>query len=265
VFEEMRFAEFYAGLRRPRPIYFVELAPLPGQGLLLVDNRFSAFCLRDRLPPEGSAGGVRLTPANQTRLQRVVQALLRDFDRSWADVHPVRAHLRKITTYPFRARILNPYESCLVAQIHLAGRNVSARLTWCLPRVMLEPVLPALRGGAVLPPLLPPSLQEAQAAEPPGRETVLNWLSYGLQLRMGQLTVGATARHLAVGAVMPLRVEPGNAAVVELEGRPVLRATPGAVEGRYAFRVDATYEEPGGPIADPTRFRPLRWRSAPGE
>ena len=33
VFEEMRFSTFFATLRRPRPIYFFELAPLDGTSL----------------------------------------------------------------------------------------------------------------------------------------------------------------------------------------------------------------------------------------
>lgn len=258
VFEEMKFSTFYATLRRPRPIYFVELAPLPGTALFVVDNRFSAFCLR-----QARAGGeVKLTPANQARLQGVVQRLLADFDASWAGVHAVHTRLRKITTYPFRARILNPYESCVVAQIHLAGHNISSRLTWCLPRPMLEPVAERLQDSRVLPPMEP----GAAGGAGPSEETVLDWLNYGVQLRMGQMRVAEAAQRLAVGAVVPLQSAPGQPAVVEVEGTPVLSASVGEVEGHYAFRVEGAYEPPAPkPLADPAQFRPLHWPEAAAE
>jgi len=262
VFEEMKFSTFYATLRRPRPIYFVTMEPLPGMGLFVADNRFSAFCLRRASGPADEAGEVKLTPANQARLQGVVQALLADFAQCWQDVEPVSPHLRKITTYPFRARILNPYENCLVAQIHLAGHNISSRLTWCLPRPMLEALLPRLRESTVIPPVL----SEGQEPEQPSEATVLHWLNYGVQVRVGQVSVADAAEQLAVGAVVPLRVEPGSRAVVEVEGTAVLRASVGEVEGHYAFKVEGVYEPPSrSAVADPARFQPLRWPAAPAE
>lgn len=273
VFEEMKFATFYGTLRRPRPIYFFALEPLPGTGLFVVDNRFSAFCLRQDAPRaaaggagQGSAGqagaapgAATLTPANQARLQRVVQELLADFGRCWADVEAVQPRLRKITTYPFRARILNPYENCLVAQIHLAGHHISSRLTWCLPVPMLEPLLERLRERRVIPPVQLP----AGGAGHPSEATVLRWLNYGVQVRVGQLSIADAIERLEVGAVMPLQGAASGEAVVEVEGTPVLRASLGDVGGRYAFRVEGALAPPEPAVlADPTRFRPLRWREA---
>lgn len=260
VFEEMKFATFHSMLRRPRPIYFLELEPLPGMGLFVVDNRFSAFCLSQG--EDGTGADRTLTPTNQERLQRVVQALLADFARGWKDVQPVTARLRKITTYPFRARILNPYENCLVAQIHLAGRNISSRLTWCLPRPMLEPVLERLQSYTVIPPVQ----SETPQAGSPSEETVIGWLNYGVQVRMGQISLATAAEHLAEGAVVPLQVEPGRGAVVEVEGLPVLRAAMGEVDGHFAFQVQGIYEPPSRTaLADPSRFQPLQWPTARAE
>jgi len=256
VFEEMRFSTFFATLRRPRPIYFFDLAPLEGTSLFVVDNRFAAFCLRHG---RGAGNEAKLTPVNQARLQRVVQVLLADFAACWADVYGVTARLRKVTTYPFRARVRNPHESCLVAQIHLAGRNLSSRFTWCLPRQMLEPVLDRLRESTVIPPL-----QMDVGGERLAKSSVLRWLNYGVQVRMGQMSIAEAASGLAVGAVLPLEAEAGP--VVEVEGRPVLRASVGQVEGHYAFHVEGAYEPPQrSQLVDPRRFRPLEWPDATAE
>ena len=256
VFEEMRFATFFTTLRRPRPIYFFDLAPLQGTSLFVVDNRFAAFCLR-----HGSGAGreSKLTPTNQARLQRIVQVLLAEFAACWADVQPVEARLRKVTTYPFRARVRTPHEMCLVAQVHLAGANLSSRFTWCLPLQMLEPVQERLRERTVIPPL-----QMEARGERLSEESVLRWLNYGVQVRMGQMSIAEAASGLAVGAVLPLESEAGP--VVEVEGRPVLRASMGQVEGHYAFHVDGRYEPPQrSRFVDPRQFRPVQWPAATGE
>jgi flagellar motor switch protein FliM len=254
----MKFSSYFSSLRHPRPIYFIALEPFHGTGLFVVDNRFAAFCLKRAGSLSDDGTTPRLTPQNQARVQGVVQRMLADFDHSWAGIHPVRTRLKKVTTYPFRARILNPYDPCLVAQIHLSGRNISSRLTWCFPRAMLEPVLPRLRESRVIPPLGMEGRPEGGI--PP--ERLLEGFHYGLQVRVGQVEVPIVPGALKVGQVVSLEGEAAKA-VVEVEGRPVLVGSVGEAGGHYAVRVDGAYDPPRkGPLVDPAAFRPLQWPSA---
>lgn len=262
VFEEMRFSTFFATLRQARPIYFISIAPFHGTGLFVVDNRFSAFCLRQITERSQPATHAKLSPQNQSRLQRVVQRMMEDFDQSWHDIHRIETRLQKITTYPFRARVLNPHEPCLVAQIHLSGHNISSRLTWCLPRTMLEPVLNRLKQSKVIPPLG----LERRPHDHLDETRLLEHLRYALHLRVGQVDLGEAAGRLEVGNVMALHSEPGGDAVVEVGGNPVLLASVGEVQGRYAFKVNAAYTPPRKTAAvDPSAFKPLQWPAAISE
>jgi len=263
VVEEMRFASFFGILNRPRPIYFIGLEPFEGTGLFAVDNRFSAFCLlQANGEDEPPASSPRLSPNNQMRLQKIVQRLMSDFDESWRGVHPdVHTHLRKITTYPFRARILNPYEYCLVAQIHLSGHEISSRLTWCFPRSMLSPILPQMMENRVIP---PPSLEHHEAAL--DRDTLLETMRFPMRARMGQVGVAKALRDLRVGEIVPLEQTIGIDAVVEVNGQPLMVASVGEVEGRTALKIKGGYEEARpSPLRREDEFTPIFFPEAPGK
>lgn len=259
--EEMRFATFYASLRGPRPIYFVGLEPLEGSGLLVLDNRFANLCLHTGGEPPPGAGpdALTLAPHNQGRLQRVVQRLMGDFDAAWADVYPVRARLRRITTYLFRARILSSYERCLVAHVHLSGHRLSARLSWCLPRILLDPVLDRLETGRVIPSVIverrPPRLGER--VRPEG-------LHYRLAVNLGHLEPAPRQTALQVGQTVPLGRPVGEEAVVTLNGTPVLTGQVGEARGHYAVKLTGPYRESRRAVPlGAESFHPIRWPDAP--
>lgn len=256
VVEAMKFSAFHATIRHPRPIYFFGLPPLEGTGLLVVDNRLAAFCLRSETAGEAMP---RLTPENQRALQAVVQELLRAFETCWADVHPVRSELRRVTTYPFRARVLNPYEPCLVAQVHLSGRELSSRLTWCFPRPMLEPLLSRLRGGRVLPPA---TLPGRHGGAPLSEAAYLGQTRFRLTAQAGTVNPRRLMGRLQPGQVLPLDAPSDGAAVVAVEGRPAALGEVGTTDGRYALRLQRPYVAEERPETPPEAFRPIRWPRA---
>jgi flagellar motor switch protein FliM len=258
VVEEMRFTDFFRSLKRARPIYAFALHPFPGQGLLVLDNRFANLCLYGSVQGagerEGGADRVRLTPENQERLQRVVQTMMERFDAAWADVHPVRTQLRKVTTYLFRARIFNAYEPCLVAQLHLSGEHLSARLLLCLPKFMLAPVLERLQQVHVVPSLA----QHAAPLVPP--ERLLGPASYEVGASVGTLSATLGPDRFRVGSVFPLTSPAGGEVLLDVNGTPLLVGEVGESNGRYAVRVTGTYP-PAAPAASPPSapFQPIRW------
>lgn len=258
IVEEMKFSTFYRSLKRPRPIYFFSMEPFAGEGLFVLDNRFSNLCLN------GEKGGTdgdrqRLAPHNHGRLQQVVQQMMADFELCWADIHPVSIRLNRISTYLFRARILNPYESCLVAQIHLSGQQVSSRMIWCFPRVMLEPVLETLSKSRVVPSLVVDRAQEVSVD--PGN--LLANTDFRMGVRMGSFDPSRSREAFKVGSVFPLDNPVGGDAVMDINGRPLLVGKIGEVEGRYAVKVSGTYAEQRRPISrDPESFRAITWPDA---
>ncbi len=259
IVEEMKFSAYYGSLNTPRPIYLFELEPFRGQALFVVDNRFAGLCL-DAAGGQGGSGQ-RLDPQNHERLQQVVQRMMMDFERSWVNVMEVKTHLRKVTTYLFRARILSPYEPCLVAQVHLSGAEASARLTWCFPRIMLEDALNRLGPQRVIPSLYTERIPDTHI----DRGQLLNQTPYRMTVNLGSLDFRQAQPGLRVGAVLPLFNEVGGDAVLKVNGAPLLVGSVGEVRGRYAVKVTGSYQHRRQAlIAEPGAFSEIQWPQAPG-
>lgn len=258
VVEEMKFSAFFGSLKAARPIYIFGLDPLPGQGLFVLDNRFAQLCLDGE---EGEAGGAerQLSLENQGRLQSVVQQMMADLDESWANVLDVKTRLRKVTTYLFRARVLNAFEPCLVAQIHLSGSEASSRLTWCFPRVMLESVLGTLGARPVI-----PSLYASPTAEEEGRaERFIEESSYDLRVKLGSVDFTRATAGLDIGSILPLSEGAGSEAVIEVNGAPMFVGSLGEVQGHYAVKVTGAYtEQPELPRKLDGPFQSIQWPKA---
>jgi len=253
VVEEMRFSTFFETLKTPRPLYLFTLPPLKGRGLLVLDNRFAHLVVSRQGADKGPQA---LTPQNQKLLQNTVQRLMVDFNQCWADVHPITTKLEKVTTYLFRARILNGYEPCLVAHIHLSGHQIDARMSLCLPRVMLETVLRDLEQRQLV-----PSLSLGEASEKPDTAQLLEETPFRLRVTLGQVET-PLGPELTVGKVLPIRSAVGGEAVVEVNGQPMLVGTLGDSNGQYAVKVTGTYQQrKRRPVSKDAPFKPLHWPS----
>lgn len=258
VVEEMKFSAFYGSIKTPRPVYVFNLEPFQGDGLFVVDNRFASLCLNAGAGAEGepARSNQGLSAGNHDRLQRVVQQLMADLDESWADIVDVKTRLKKVTTYLFRARVLNAFEPCLVAQIHLSGAQASARLAWCFPRIMLEPILPQLTKRRIIPSLYPG--RAANAAMESSR--LLEQLNYRLRVNLGSVNLQEGSHGLRVGSVLPLANDVGGQAVIQVNGAPVLVGNVGEVQGSYAVRVTGPYApQPRSVQPSPGAFQAIRW------
>lgn len=259
VAEEMRFSAFFSTLNSPRPIYIVGLDPLPGQGLFVLDNRFAQLCLNGQ---DGPGQSEQLTAENQGRLQQVVQQMLLDLDECCADVLDVKTRIKKVTTYLFRARILNPYEPCLVTQIHLSGAQASSRLTWCFPKVMLESVLGDLQTRNVIPSLY----LDRKSSGPKDPSALIERSVYRVGVKMGSIDLKRAAQGLKVGNVIPVTNEVGGEAIVSINGAPLLVGSIGRLKDRYAVKITGSYAartRPGGKSA--AAFEPVQWPATSGD
>ena len=206
-------------------------------------------------------GPLNLGPENQRRLQKVVQAMTSDFDTCWADVLGYSINLQKITTYLFRARVLNAYEPCLVAQIHLSGAEASARLIWCFPRVMLESVMDQLTNAQVVPTLYHERVKPS--GETPGE--MAEKITYGLGVSLGSVNLTHGGKPFGVGSVLPISNDSGADAVIHINGIPVFVGSIGEVDGKLAVRIAGDYDKQK-PLktADPAKFSRVSWPNVKG-
>jgi len=253
VVEEMKFSTFFASLKKPRPIYTFEINQLAGQGLFVLDNRFAKLCLEESHDAVQETD--HLSPQNQRKLQEVVQALIREFELACEDIFPVSITLKKITTYLFRARILNPHEPCLVAQIHIAGQENSSRLIWCFPKVMLDPIIRKKQADPTVPTLYPERILPRDG----DTERFMEKTQFRLGITMGTVNISA-GKGIRVGDVLPIANDLGGEVMVRINDQPLIAGRIGKTGERYAVKISGTYQERKKSVREKgTGFEDISW------
>ncbi|GIT03101.1 MAG: hypothetical protein CM1200mP28_03600 [Deltaproteobacteria bacterium] len=56
---------------------------------------------------------VQLMREHQKSLLSLVRPGVTDFERSWLNIAQVELNLNRVTIYPYRAKVMLPYEYCL--------------------------------------------------------------------------------------------------------------------------------------------------------
>ena len=67
--------------------------------------------------------------------------MITDFERSWLNIAQVELNLNRVTIYPYRAKVMLPYEYCLVFCIKLSSGEFNSNFTLCLPLTGIDSLL----------------------------------------------------------------------------------------------------------------------------
>ena len=176
--EQYRFEEFFSSISK-QPIYIFETHN-QSRGLFLVDNAFfNVYVLKsyseeitadpeeehtegkfvgglyDTIKKEITSVGskmangkvlnrhslVQLMREHQKSLLALVRPMITDFERSWLNIAQVELNLNRVTIYPYRAKVMLPYEYCLVFCIKLSFGEFNSNLTFCLPLTGIDSLL----------------------------------------------------------------------------------------------------------------------------
>ena len=268
--EQHRFEEFFSSISN-QPIYIFETHN-QSRGLFLVDNAFfNVYVLKsyseeiaadpDKNHTEGGLVGglyntikkeiisveskmtngkvlnrqslVQLMREHQKSLLALVRPMITDFEKSWLNIAQVELNLNRVTIYPYRAKIMLPYEYCLVFSIKLSSGEFNSNFTLCLPLTGID--------------LLFTPIEKKKLIEPESMEyyfphvkkhfnELLDNMEYSVVAELGSTDLSGTQGKLEEGQVLPLVNKDGNV-TVRINGSPVLKGTTGESDGNYSVRV----------------------------
>lgn len=240
--DQMTFEEYCRMLPSPCVVGVVNLKPLPSKALLELHPTLS-FPVLDRLfgGPGRQAEKVRpLTEIEQTVLGNLMNGILRVLAESWSKIATIQPSVQVIENNPLFVQVLAPNEMVVVVTLEARLGSQNGPISFVLPHLMMEPVLPKLSthrwfGSA-------PSPELAL-----GRQTVLGGLS---RVQVELTAVLGTARvamrellNLEVNDVIALETPAGGEIRVLVEGKPKFRARPGRSGKHLAFQITAHMEE----------------------
>ncbi len=291
--EQYRFEEFFSTISK-QPIYIFETHN-QSKGLFLIDNSFfNVYVLKSyseeiAADPEeeqsegGLVGGlydtikkeitsvgsnlengkvltkqplVQLMREHQKSLLALVRPMITDFESSWLNIAPVELNLNRVTIYPYRAKVMLPYEYCLVFSIKLVSGKFNSNFSLCLPLTGIDSFITPNDKKK----LIEPESMEYYFPHVKGHfNDLLNNMEYSVVAELGSTDLSGINGKLEEGQVLPLDNRDGNV-TIRINGSPVLKGTTGESDGNYSVRViRGVYDKKPSSIQQNREFKQAAW------
>ena len=268
--EQHRFEEFFKSISK-QPIYIFETHN-QSRGLFLVDNSFfNVYVLKsyseeiatdsmeeksegglvgglyDTIKKEITSAGsnmedgkvlkrhslVQLMKEHQKSLLALVRPMITDFEKSWLNIAPVELNLNRVTIYPYRAKVMLPYEYCLVFRIKLSLGEFNSSFSLCLPLTGIDPLHTPIEKKKLIE---PESMEYYFPHVKKHFNDLIDNMEYSVVAELGSTDLSGVKGKLEEGQVLPLENRDGTV-TIKINGSPVLKGSTGESDGNYSVQV----------------------------
>lgn len=180
------YVDYTSGLSVPSAIHVLELAPLSGTGLLVMDTSFLYLGVDSRFggpcrPPVVSHQRA-FTRSERLILETCQDVVLRDLSATWREVEPIEFKLQRLE---FDARYLEMMPAStdmLASRFEIQFGNEKATLSLVIPRSTMQPIEARLTGSEYRP------TEDAQRWREALQESVLD-VELDVQVTLAQVPV----------------------------------------------------------------------------
>lgn len=144
--EQQSYSEYLKGLPNPSVLFTINMYPLPGSAIFEI-NPSVAFPVIDRQlggigEPLAEARGI--TEIEQKILDGFVRLVLTDFCEVWQPIVEFDLDVIGCETRPQLSQIVAPNEVVISVVLHVRIGETRGAISFCLPAITLEPILPKL-------------------------------------------------------------------------------------------------------------------------
>jgi flagellar motor switch protein FliM len=231
----MKYAEFVRNLVVPTNLNLVQIKPLRGMGLMVLEPTL-VFQTVDQL--FGGHGkfhtrveGRDFTATEMRIIQRLLDIVFDCYRRAWQPVFPLECEYVRSEMNTQFANIATPTEVVVATSFSIDQGSGSGDFHLCMPYAMLEPIRSVIYDTV-----------QADRSEADNRwMALLTTHLYGaeVELTANLANTAVTLRQLMSlqrGDVIGVELEPTITA--DVDGVPVMRCSYGVAEGKYALKVE---------------------------
>jgi flagellar motor switch protein FliM len=244
----IKHAELLERFTAPSYLTLVNLRPLHGMALVIVDPQLISWIVESRF---GGDGRFRAASTNrefssfeQRSTKRVVHAVIEKYALAWRPIASFDPQIVRQETNPQFACIANPGESIIVSPFDVRIGQGGGKLFICLPYVMLEPLHDELMAGVV---------QEAFGNDLHWQEALTTGVARAtLMVKVQLAEIEVTVRDLLAlrpGAVLGLHRP--ESVTVKANGVPLFRGRWGKHGRKIGVKIDECF--PAGAAATAAR------------
>jgi flagellar motor switch protein FliM len=230
----LKFSEFIRNLPIPANLNLVQVKPLRGNALFILDPNLVFMVVDSMFGGDGRfhtrVEGREFTQTEHRIIQKLLEVVFESYEKSWSPIYQVKfEHMRSEMHTQF-ANIATPNEVVITTTFTIELGAVSGDFHLCMPYAMIEPIrdilYSSLQGDHMEADkrwvrLLSRQVQSAEV------EMVAN-------LGSARLTLNQVS-GLKVGDMIPLDIPAELTA--EVDGVPVMECNYGVFNGQYALRV----------------------------
>lgn len=238
--ETVKFGDFMKAIPVPSSINIIEMEPLKGYALLVLEAPL-VFALLEILFGGGShmfvkSEGRSFTAIEQRVIKNFVTAALKDCETAWSAVMTAKPRHVSSEMNPQFVTIAMPSEMVVRTEIRLEMKGFTGKLFFCFPYSTLEPVRDRLSSGV--------QGDRFDANNPAAmrlREMLAN-AAVRVTAEVGRIQMSfGELMSLKKGDVVTLGTSSTDELVVNVERIPKFRGTPGFSRGNQALKITRTY------------------------
>lgn len=237
--EIVKFREFLKRFSRPTCFSVFNMEPFPGSALLVLTAPLFFSLIDSMFGGTGKplARMREFTQIEKRVMQRLVLDVLKNLEKAWEVVQPVRTVFRKMESNPDYIRMIAPDDLVLVAGFIVRRNAYEGHLYVCIPYLMIEPVKEKLTYGSM-------AAVDAGSTPDPRMKTILRSTFLNVSAELGRST--CTVRNLLrlkVGDTIKLNTGPNVPIPVRIENSVKYKGYPGVYYGNQAVRIAEIHSE----------------------
>jgi flagellar motor switch protein FliM len=242
----IKYADFIAAVSLPANVNVVQVKPLRGNALfvfepalvyLVVDHLFGGD---GRFQPR--AEGRECTATEQRIIQRMLDVILDEYEKSWKELSPLSFELLRSESDLQFATVASPNDTVIAMTFTIESGTGSGVFHICIPYATLEPIRELIHGNG------------ATSERPDPDRRWLRTLSKQVQAAEVELvadliTVPVTVKQLlsmTVGDI--LSVEISETVTARVDGIPIFDCRFGILNGQYALRIASVLTPEKDPV-----------------
>jgi flagellar motor switch protein FliM len=233
----LKYSEFIRNLVVPANLNIVQMKPLRGNSLFIFDPALVFLIIDNLFGGDGRfhtrIEGRDFTITEQRIIQRLLEVVFQDYEKSWQTVYPVKFEFIRSEMHTQFANIANPSEVVVATTFNIELGSSGGQFHVCIPYSTIEPIRDLLY-----------SSMQGDQMEPDKRW--LRMLSHQVQGAEVELVANLTEvsvtckqiLNMKVGDVIMLDVKPNLTA--EVGGVPLFDCGYGISNGQYAVKIGKT-------------------------
>jgi len=230
-----KYSEFIRNLVVPTNLNLVQVKPLRGTGLVVLDPNLVFLVVDNMFGGDGRfhnrVEGRDFTATEQRIIQGLLGVIFSEYEKAWKPVFEITFEYTRSEMNTQFANIATPAEVIVAVTFNIEFSGASSEMHVCLPYSMVEPIRDILY-----------STMHSDQVSSDKRWT--STLRRQLQKAELELVVPLGSRQITLGEIMKMKVGDiipfpiADLVTVNVNNAPVMRARYGVRDGQYALKIE---------------------------